>query len=55
MNKNESVKVGIRIRPLNKRERDMDSPICVDNVENVLNIRKDKDIKEFVFDYVFGI
>lgn len=33
----------------------MDSPVCVDNVENVLNIRKDKDIKEFIFDYVFGI
>jgi hypothetical protein len=33
----------------------MNSPICVDNSENILMIKKNKDIKEFVFDYVFGI
>ena len=33
----------------------MKSPVCVGNEENVLNIKKDKDAKEFVFDYVFGM
>ena len=33
----------------------MQSPVCVDNRDNVLSIRKEKDAKEFVFDYVFGM
>lgn len=33
----------------------MNSPICVDNQDNILTIKKDKDAKEFIFDYVFGI
>lgn len=33
----------------------MKSPVCVGNEENVLNIKKEKDAKEFVFDYVFGM
>jgi hypothetical protein len=28
-NKNESVKVALRVRPLNKRETTMNSPLCV--------------------------
>jgi hypothetical protein len=55
MNKNEAVKVGIRIRPLNKRESTMKCDICVENRENILNIKQGKEAKEFVFDYVFGI
>ena len=55
MSKNESVKVGIRIRPLNKRELELKSPVCVDNNDNSLEIKKDKDSKEFIFDYVFGM
>lgn len=54
-NKNESVKVGLRVRPLNKRETEMASPLCVSTQENVLSIKKANDIKDFVFDYVFGI
>lgn len=33
----------------------MNSPICVDNKDNVLSINKENDAKDFVFDYVFGI
>ena len=55
MSKNESVKVGIRIRPLNKRELGLNSPVCVDSRDNILTITKDKDAKDFVFDYVFGM
>ena len=47
--------MGIRIRPLNKREIDLDSPVCVDNKANVLTIRHNQDAKDFVFDYVFGM
>ncbi len=53
--KNESVKVAIRVRPLNERETKMASPICVDAKDNILSIKKKAEAKEFVFDYVFGI
>lgn len=53
--KNESVKVALRVRPLNKRETEMKSPLCVETKDNILSIRKGADIKDFVFDYVFGI
>ena len=49
------MKVGIRIRPLNKRESTMNCDICVENRENILNIKQGKEAKEFVFDYVFGM
>lgn len=38
--KNESVKVALRVRPLNKRELGLNSPVCVSTEENVLSIRK---------------
>ncbi len=53
--KNESVKVALRLRPLNKREEDLGSPLCVDSKDNILTIKKAADAKDFVFDYVFGI
>lgn len=54
-NKNESVKVAIRVRPLNKREKELNSPICTGTKDNILSIKQGNDIKEFVFDYVYGI
>ncbi len=53
--KNESVKVALRLRPLNKREEDLGSPLCVYSKDNILTIKKAADAKDFVFDYVFGI
>jgi hypothetical protein len=53
--KNESVKVALRVRPLNKRETEMASPLCVETKDNILSIKKVADAKDFVFDYVFGI
>lgn len=38
--KDESVKVAIRIRPLNKREIELKSAICVSSTDNVLTIKK---------------
>ena len=53
--KNESVKVALRVRPLIKREEDLQSPLCVETRDNVLTMRKEAEAREFVFDYVFGI
>jgi len=33
----------------------MNSPLCVSAQDNVLSIQKGNDVKDFVFDYVFGI
>ena len=33
----------------------MKSPLCVSTQDNVLSIKKGSDVKDFVFDYVFGI
>jgi len=38
--KDECVKVAIRIRPLNKREIELKSAICVSSTDNVLTIKK---------------
>ena len=54
-NKNESVKVAIRVRPLNKRETELNSPVCTETNDNAIDIKKNKEAKEFIFDYVFGL
>ena len=41
-NKNESVKVAIRVRPLNKREIELNSPICTETNDNAIDIKKNK-------------
>lgn len=33
----------------------MKSPLCVETQDNILEIKKGKDVKQFVFDYVFNI
>ena len=53
--KNESVKVAIRVRPLNEREKELNSPVCTQTKDNAIDIKKNKEAKEFIFDYVFGI
>lgn len=53
MKKSEAVKVAIRIRPPNKRERDLNSPSCVTKKDSVVTIALNNDSKEFCFDHVF--
>ena len=57
-NKTETVKVAIRVRPLNGRERREGNPVCVDanKQENQITVskgEKDSEDKTFQFDYVY--
>lgn len=57
-NKSESVKVAVRVRPMNKKERDEQSVICVevDSASNAVSIAKPKsEMRTFQFDYVYPI
>ena len=54
--KSESVKVAIRVRPMNKREKEEKSVICVevDQTNNTVSVTSPKvDTKTFQFDYVY--
>jgi flagellar biosynthesis GTPase FlhF len=50
-----SVKVAVRVRPFNPRERELNSELCVDMSGNttVLTNPEDKKTRDFTFDYSF--
>ena len=52
--KSECVKVAIRVRPMNKHEKEQNSTICVDvdTQNNTVSVSKN-DTKTFQFDYVY--
>jgi hypothetical protein len=51
----ESVKVMVRVRPMNTSERASNCKSClsVDEKINIINLQKDDQSKEFTFDNVF--
>ena len=54
--KSECVKVAIRVRPMNKREKEEKSVVCVevDQTNNTVSVTSPKvDTKTFQFDYVY--
>ena len=54
--KSECVKVAIRVRPMNKHEKEQNSKICVDvdTVNNTVSVSSSKGTpKTFQFDYVY--
>ena len=53
----ECVKVAIRVRPMNKHEKDQNSTLCVevDSANNTVSVSNKKSIKTFPFDYVYGM
>ena len=53
--KSECVKVAIRVRPMNKHEKEQNSKLCVevDTVNNTVAVISDKNTKTFPFDYVY--
>ena len=54
--KDESVKVAVRVRPMNQIEKDKNSTICIecDQSQNQISISKsEEDSKSFVFDYIY--
>ena len=54
--KSECVKVAIRVRPMNKHEKEQNSKLCVevDTVNNTVSVISTKnDVKTFPFDYVY--
>ena len=52
--KAECVKVAIRVRPMNKHEKEQNSTVCVDvdKANNTVSVSK-TDCKTFQFDYVY--
>ena len=52
--KSECVKVAIRVRPMNKHEKEQNSTVCVDvdTANNTVSVSKN-DCKTFQFDYVY--
>ena len=52
--KSECVKVAIRVRPMNKHEKEQNSTLCVDvdTANNTVSVSK-TDTKTFQFDYVY--
>ena len=53
----ECVKVAIRVRPMNKHEKEENSILCVevDPSNNTVSVSNKKSIKTFPFDYVYGM
>jgi Pyruvate/2-oxoacid:ferredoxin oxidoreductase delta subunit len=50
-----SVKVAVRVRPYNSREKELNCQLCVEMVGNqtILTNPEDKKTKDFAFDYSF--
>ena len=53
----ECVKVAIRVRPMNKHEKEENSTLCVevDPANSTVSVSSKKSIKTFPFDYVYGM
>jgi len=53
----ECVKVAIRVRPMNKHEKEQNSTLCVevDPSNSTVSVTSSKSIKTFPFDYVYGM
>jgi len=51
-----SVKVGVRVRPFNQRETDLNCKLCVDMIGNMTRLYDPDDPskhRDFTFDYSF--
>ena len=51
-----SVKVGVRVRPFNQREADLNCKLCVDMIESKTRLFDADDpekFRDFTFDYSF--